>query len=68
MRAHLGSKAAIMATAHTIACILCHRLTHRTPFRDRSAEDYEQPTQGRDSVPLRIKAATLGLPLVESRA
>jgi transposase len=39
MRARLGPKAAIVATAHTIARIVSHLLTHRTACRDLSAED-----------------------------
>jgi hypothetical protein len=43
-------------------------LTHRIPFRDLSAEDYEQRARERDLANLRKRAATLGLTLVESPA
>jgi len=50
MRAHLGPKAAIVATGHKIARIAYHLLTHRTAFRDLSAEDYEQRAREWDSL------------------
>ena len=68
MRARLGPKAASVATAHQIARIVYHLLTHRTPFRDLSAEDYAQRARERDLANLRKKAAKLGLTLVESPA
>jgi transposase len=68
MRARLGPKAAIVATAHKLAHIVYHLLTHRTPYRDRSAEEYEQQARQREIVTLRKKAAKLGLALVESPA
>src|SRR5262249_36913720 len=68
MRARLGPKAAIVATAHKLARIVYHLLTPRTPYRDRSAEAYEQQARPRAIVPLRNKAAKLGLALVESPA
>jgi transposase len=68
MRARLGPKAAIVATAHKLARIVYHLLTHRTPYRDRSAEEYEQQARQREIVTLRTKAAKLGLTLVESPA
>jgi transposase len=68
MRARQGPKAAIVATAHKIARIVYHLLTHRTPFRDLSAEDYEQRARERDLANLRKRAAKLGLTLVESPA
>jgi transposase len=68
MRARLGPKAAIVATTHNLAHIVYHLLTHRTPYRDRSAEEYEQQARQREIVSLRKKAAKLGLALVESPA
>jgi transposase len=68
MRARLGPKAAIVATAHKLARIVYHLLTHRMPYRDRSAEEYEQQARQREIVTLRTKAAKLGLALVESPA
>jgi len=68
MRARQGPKAAIVATAHKIARIVYHLLTHRTPFRDLRAEDDEQRARERDLAHLRTRAAKLGLTLVESPA
>jgi len=68
MRARLGPKAAIVATAHKIARIVYHLLMHHTPFRDLSAEDYEQQARARDLANLRKRAAKLGLTLVEAPA
>ncbi len=68
MRARQGPKAAIVATAHNIARIVYHLLTHRTPFRDLSAQDYAQRARERDLANLRKRAAKLGLTLVESPA
>jgi hypothetical protein len=68
MRARQGPKAAIVATAHKIARIVYHLLTHRTPCRDLRAEDYEQRARERDLAHLRKRAAKLGLTLVESPA
>jgi transposase len=68
MRARQGPKAAIVATAHTIARIVYHLLTHRTPFRELSVEDYAQRARERDLAHLRQRAAKLGLTLVESPA
>jgi transposase len=68
MRARLGPKAAIVATAHKIARLVSCLLTHRTPCRDLSAEAYEQRARERELAALRHKAARLGLALVESPA
>ena len=68
MRARLGPKSAIVATAHKIARIVYHRLTHRTPFRDLSAAAYERRTRDRDLAAWRKKATRLGFTLVESPA
>jgi transposase len=66
MRARLGPQAALVATAHTRARLVYHLLTQRTPYRDRSAEDYEQQARQRELVTRRKQAATLGLALVQS--
>jgi hypothetical protein len=68
MRDRLGPQSAIVATAHTIARIVDHLLTHRTPFCDLSAEEYEQRARERDLAHLRERAAKLGLTLVEAPA
>jgi hypothetical protein len=57
-----------VATAHKLARIVYHLLTHRTPYRDRRAEAYEQQARQREIVTLPTKAAKLGLALVESPA
>jgi transposase len=68
MRARLGPKAALVATAHKRAHLVYHLVTHRTPYRDRSAEEYAQQARQRAIVTLRTKAAKLGVALVESPA
>jgi hypothetical protein len=68
MRARLGPQSAIVATAHKIARILYHMLTHRTPFRDVSPEEYTRRTRAREIPALRKKAARLGLTVVEGQA
>jgi transposase len=68
MRARLGPQSAIVATAHKIARIVYHLLTHRTPFRDLGAAEYERRTRARDLAALRKKAARFGFTLVESPA
>ena len=65
MRARLGPQSAIVATAHKIARIVYHLLTHRTPYRDLGAQDYERRARERDLANLRQRAAKLGLTLVE---
>jgi transposase len=66
MRARLGPQSAIVATAHKLARTVSHRLTHRTPYRDLGAQDYERRARERDLANLRQRAAKLGLTLVES--
>jgi transposase len=68
MRARLGPQSAIVATAHKIARIIYHLLTHRTSFHDLSAEEYRQRSRTREIAAMRKKAARLGLTLVESQA
>lgn len=68
MRARLGPKSAIVATAHKLARIVYHMLKHRTPFRDLSPEEYARRTRERDIANLRKRATKLGLTLVESPA
>lgn len=66
MRARLGPKAAIVATAHKLARMVYHLLRHRIPFRDLSAADDEQRARAREIATLRHKALRLGLRPVES--
>jgi transposase len=68
MRARLGPQSAIVATAHKIARIIYHLLTHHTSFRDLSPEEYRQRIRAREIAAMRKKAARLGLTLVESQA
>jgi hypothetical protein len=68
MRARLGPQSAVVATAHKIARIVYHLLTHRTPWQDLSSEEYEQRARAREIATLRKKAARLGLTLVDSPA
>ena len=68
MRALLCPTSAIMAKAHKIARIVDHVLTHRTPFRDLSAADYEWRTRDRAIAALRKKAMRFGFALVEPPA
>jgi transposase len=68
MRARVGPKSAIVATAHKIARIVYHLLTHRTPYQDLSAAEYERRTRDRDIAALRKKATRFGFMLVESPA
>ena len=68
MRARLGPQSAIVATAHNIARLLSHRLTHRPPYRDLRAVAYAQRARKREIATLRKKATRLGLTLVESPA
>ena len=67
MRACLGPRSAIVATAHKLARIVDHLLRHRTPFRDISAAAYEQRARERDIAALRKEATRLGFTLVESQ-
>jgi hypothetical protein len=60
MRARLGPPSAIVATAPTLARIVSHLLTHRTPFRDLSATEDAPRTRDRDIAVLRNQAAKLG--------
>jgi transposase len=68
MRARVGPKSAIVATAHKIARIVYHLLSHRMPYRDLPAAEYEQRAREREIAAVRKKAARLGLTLVESPA
>jgi hypothetical protein len=68
MRARLGSPSAMVATAHTIARLIDHRLTHRTACRELSPEAYRQRLRAREVAAMRHKAARLGLTPVESQA
>jgi hypothetical protein len=68
MRARVGPKSAIVATVQKIARIVYHLLTHRTPYQDLSAAEYEPRTRDWDIAALREKATRFGFTLVESPA
>ena len=68
MRAKHGPQKAIVATAHKIARIFYAVLKHRQPFRDMSAEEYDQRERQRELARLQKKAAQLGFTLVQAAA
>lgn len=65
MKARLGAKQAIVATAHKIARAFYHILKHRTPFHDLGGEEYERRAREREVKNLHKRAAKLGLTVVE---
>lgn len=68
MKARLGGKQAIVATAHKIARAFYHMLKHRTPFHDLGGEEYERRAREREIKNLHKRAAKLGLAVVETPA
>ncbi len=66
MKARLGAKQAIVATAHKIARAFYHILKHRTPFQDMGGEEYERRARAREIKNLQKRAAKLGLAVVET--
>lgn len=68
MKARMGPKQAIVATAHKIARIFYHVLNEHEPFQPMDAAEYEKQFRDREIIHLRRKAAKLGLSLVESPA
>ena len=65
LKARLGAKQAIVATAHKIARAFYHILKHRTPFHDLGGEEYERRAHEREIKNLQKRAAKLGLAVVE---
>lgn len=65
MKARLGPKQAIVATAHKIARAFYHVLKHRTPFHDLGGEEYERRAREREIKNLQKRAAKLGLAVVQ---
>ena len=63
MRARVGPKQAIVATAHKLAKTVYAMLTKRTPFRELSTQEYEQDYQQRQIKNLQRKATKLGFTL-----
>ncbi|MBI3176874.1 MAG: IS110 family transposase, partial [Chloroflexi bacterium] len=68
MKARVGPKQAIVATAHKIARVYYHMLKHRVPFREMTAQEYDQRFREREVANLRKKASQLGMTLVEATA
>ena len=68
MRARLVPKSAIVATAHKMARMVYHLLTHHTLFRALSPEEDTQQTRAWEIAAVCKKAARLDLTLVESPA
>jgi transposase len=60
MRARLGPKQAIVATAHKIARIVYHLLKTGEPYREESDADYERKRQERELKHLARRAQQLG--------
>jgi transposase len=68
MKARLGAKQAVVATAHKIARAFYHMLKHRTPFHDLGGEEYERRTRERELKNLEKRAAKLGCSVVKNPA
>jgi transposase len=68
MRARLGSRQAIVATAHKIARTFYYMLKHRTPFHDMGGEEYERRARERELRNLQKRAAKLGMALISTPA
>jgi len=68
MKARLGAKQAIVATAHKIARAFYHILKHRTPFHDLGGEEYERRAREREITNLQKRAAKLGFVVTETPA
>jgi transposase len=64
MKARLGGKQAIVATAHKIARAFYYMLKHREPFHDLGGEEYERRARERELRNLDKRAQKLGLKLV----
>ena len=63
MRARLGPKKAMVATAHKIARVVYLMLRDRQPFRSLSAEEYAQRARDRELARLTKRASKLGFTL-----
>ena len=68
LKARLGAKQAIVATADTDRPCLYHILKHRTPFHDLGGEEYERRAREREIKNLQKRAAKLGLVVTETPA
>lgn len=67
-RARQGPQAAITATAHKLARIVYHLLTHREPYHPLSPEAYDHHLRQRELALLKRKAARLGFTLLPQPA
>jgi transposase len=63
MRARLGPAAAITATAHKLARIVYHMLTHRQAYNPLTPEAYNEQLRQRELKSLTRRAAKLGMTL-----
>jgi transposase len=63
--ARLGPQKTMTALAHKIARTYYRMLRDQVPFREMSAEEYDQNARARELAHLRKKAARLGMRLVE---
>ena len=68
MRARLGPKQAIVATAHKIARIVYHLLKTGEPYREESDAEYERKRQERELKHLARRAQKLGYTLTVAPA
>ena len=68
MRAQLGPEQATVATAHTLARVVYHLLTHREEFQGKSAMEYERERRERDLKPISRRANQLGDTLTPAAA
>lgn len=68
MRARLGPKQAIVATAHKIARTVYHLLKTREAYREESAADYDHKRQERELKHLQRRAQKLGYTLTTAPA
>lgn len=66
IKGRLGTKQAIVATAHKIARAFYYVLKHRVPFDDLGGEAYERLANPRERKHLEKRAAKLGLALVRA--
>jgi hypothetical protein len=68
MRARLGPKQAIVATAHKIAQTVYHLLKTREPYREESAAEYNRKRRERKLKHLARRAQKLGYTLTAAPA
>jgi len=64
MKARMGPKQAIVATAHKIARTFYHMLKHRVPYQDIGADEYDKRARDREIARLQKRAHKLGFTLV----